>query len=123
MTFAGSFGGRLSWSFFCANAPTDTTPSIAITSNSRISLIIFSLFSSCHVLRRREKEMRRTERQQDRCHVILAAKSNKIGRNSHGFELSRTLSCAKATKKNSHKEAKTAHKAQKTGGTPISHNG
>src|ERR1700752_1955040 len=31
--------------------------------------------------------------------------------NSHGFELSRTLSCAKATKRNSHKEAQKAHKA------------
>jgi len=50
--------------------------------------------------------MRRPERQQDRCHVNLAAKSNKMGGNSHGFEFSRTLSC----KKNSHKEAQKAHK-------------
>jgi hypothetical protein len=45
-TISLSFGGRLSRSFFCANAPTETTPSIAITSNSRISLIIFSYFPS-----------------------------------------------------------------------------
>jgi hypothetical protein len=54
--------------------------------------------------------MRSPGRQQDRCHVILTAKSNKMGGNSHGFELSRTLSCAQATKKNSHKEAQKAHK-------------
>jgi len=39
----------------------------------------------------------------------LAAKSNKMGAISHGFEFSRTLSCAKATKRNSHKEAQKAH--------------
>jgi hypothetical protein len=33
-----------------------------------------------------------------------------MGGNSHGFEFSRTLSCAKATKKNSHKGAQTAQK-------------
>jgi hypothetical protein len=48
----------LSWSLFCANAPTDTTPSIAIKSTSRNSLIISNRFSSCQLLRRREKEMR-----------------------------------------------------------------
>jgi hypothetical protein len=53
--------------------------------------------------------MRSPGRQQDRCHVILAAKSNKMGGNSHGFELSRTLSCANVTKKNSHKEAQKTH--------------
>jgi hypothetical protein len=59
MTFAGSFGGRLSWSLRCANAPADTTPSIAITSTPfRISFVIFNLFSSCKFLRKREKEMR-----------------------------------------------------------------
>ena len=39
----------------------------------------------------------------------MAAKSNKMGAISHGFEFSRTLSCAKATNKNSHKEAQKAH--------------
>ena len=52
--------------------------------------------------------MRSTGRLQDRCHVNLAAKSNKMAGNSHGFEFSRTLSCAKAMKKNSHKEAQKA---------------
>lgn len=50
-TITFSFGGRLSRSFFCANAPVDTMPSIAITRNSRISFIIFSHFSSCQVPR------------------------------------------------------------------------
>ena len=41
ITFAGSLGGRLSWSLRCANDPADTTPSIANTSsNCRSSLII-----------------------------------------------------------------------------------
>ncbi len=49
-----------------------------------------------------------TGRQQERCHVILAAESNKMAAISHGFELSHTLSCAEATKRNSHKEAQKA---------------
>ena len=32
-----------------------------------------------------------------------------MGANSHGFGLSRTLSCADATKRNSHKEAQKTH--------------
>ena len=47
MTTTGSLGGRLSWPLRCANAPAETTPSIAITINCRISLIIFQAFSSC----------------------------------------------------------------------------
>jgi hypothetical protein len=47
MTLTGSFGGRLSRSLLCANAPVETTPSIAITNNFRVRLIISSLSSSC----------------------------------------------------------------------------
>ena len=93
MTFTGSFGGRLSWSLRCANVPADTTPSIAITSNCRINFIISAFSPHAKFLRRREKEMRLTSRQQDRCHMISDEKSNKTRGNSHGFELIRTLSC------------------------------
>src|ERR1700741_2077299 len=110
MTFAGSFGGRLSWSFFCANAPTETTPSIAITSNSLTSLIIFSLILLMPSSAQEGERDALPWRQQDRCHVILAQESNKMGANSHGFEFSRTLSCVRATKRNSHKEAQKGHK-------------
>jgi hypothetical protein len=59
MTFAGSFGGRLSWSLRCANDPADTTPTIAKTSTPfRISLIICAFSPHANLLRRREKEMR-----------------------------------------------------------------
>ena len=59
MTFTRSLGGRFSCSFRCANAPADTTPSIAITKSCRISLIIFSLFSSASLTAHwREKESR-----------------------------------------------------------------
>ena len=37
-----------------------------------------------------------TMRQQDRCHVYSDEKSNKTRGNSHGFALSRTLSCERA---------------------------
>ena len=46
--------------------------------------------------------MRSLRSQQDRCHVTLAAKSNKTGGNSHGFEFSRTLSCAKPPRRIGH---------------------
>ncbi len=42
--------------------------------------------------------MRLTRRQQDRCHVFSDEKSNKTRRKSHGFELSRTLSCEEPRK-------------------------
>ena len=42
--------------------------------------------------------MRLTKRQQDRCHVFSDEKSNKTRRKSHGFELSRTLSCEEPRK-------------------------
>jgi hypothetical protein len=58
--------------------------------------------------------MRSLGRQQARCHVILAAKSNKMGGNSHAFALSRTLSCANATKQNSHKDAQKTHNVYST---------
>jgi hypothetical protein len=70
MTFAGSFGGgRLSWSLRCANAPAETSPSIASTTNCltnfTIRLSLLMPFCGAHG---REKEMRRHERQQDKCH-------------------------------------------------------
>src|SRR5829696_2760878 len=72
MTFTVSFGGRFSWPLRCAKAPTDTTPSINITSISRISLIIFQPFSSFTVpAHGREKELRRPASEQERCHETL----------------------------------------------------
>lgn len=49
--------------------------------------------------------MRLTNRQQDRCHVFSDEKSNKTRGKSHCFELSRTLSCERATKEFSRKKA------------------
>src|SRR5215217_6915834 len=100
MTLAGSFGGRLSWPLRCANAPADTMPSIAITSSScRSNLIISAFFSSCQVPAQEGERDALTRRQQDRCHVFSDEKSNKTRGKSHGFELSRTLSCERATKR------------------------
>src|SRR6185503_2229839 len=99
MTFAGSFGGRLSWSLRCATAPADTMPSIAIISNSsRSNLIISAFFSSCQVPAQEGERDALTRRQQDRRHVFSDEKSNKPRGNSHGFELSRTLSCEEPPK-------------------------
>src|SRR6185369_3277622 len=119
MTFAGSLGGRLS-SFLWANAPTDTTPSIAITSNSRISLIIFSLSPHATFCAGGRKRCADRRGQQDRCHVNLAAKSNKTGGNSHGFEFSRTLSCAKPRRRIGHIRHKSHKKHIKDqSSTPV----
>ena len=52
--------------------------------------------------------MRLTWSQQDRCHVFSDEKSNKTRRKSHGFELSRTLSCEGETKEFSRKKAQKA---------------
>src|ERR1051325_7425611 len=68
MTFAGSLGGRLSWSLRCANAPAEATPSIAITTNCRSSLIISDFLLMQVPAHGREKEMRRPIWQQERCH-------------------------------------------------------
>ena len=48
--------------------------------------------------------MRRPRKQQDRCQMLYRGKSNNTHGNSHGFELSRTVSCRlhygkKATKR------------------------
>jgi hypothetical protein len=101
MTTTGSLGGgRLSWSFRCANAQTDATTSIANTTICRTNLIIFANPPHASCANRREKETRREERLQDKCHkdpgaaaALLREKSNKKRPNSHGFEFCRTLSC------------------------------
>ena len=46
--------------------------------------------SSAH---RREKELRRLRRQQERCHVNMAEESIRNRRKSHGFAFVRTVSC------------------------------
>ena len=41
--------------------------------------------------------MRRLRKQQDRCQMALAEKSNNFRRKSHGFAFSRTVSCKSNT--------------------------
>lgn len=64
-----------------------------MTSNCRINFIISAFFSSCQVPAQEGERDALTEREQDRCHVFSEEKSNKTRRKSHGFELSRTVSC------------------------------
>jgi hypothetical protein len=92
MTLAGSFGGRLSLSLFCAKAPAETTPSIAITKISRISLIIFSLSPHARLRAWEGERVAPTTRQQERCQMLFSEESNNRRPNSHGFALIRTLS-------------------------------
>src|SRR5690349_13016865 len=84
MTTTGSFGGgRLSWSFRCASAQTEATTSIASTTICRTNLIIFADPPHASCADRREKETRRHENQQYKCHkrpgnasAVLREKSN-----------------------------------------------
>ena len=79
--------------------PADRTPSIIITSNSRISLIISAISPHAEFRALEGERVAPTWRQQDRCHEHLREESISRSGNSHGFELNRTVSYSQQEKR------------------------
>ena len=80
ITFAGSLGGALILVFALRKCPGGHHAEHRNYQYiCRISLIISAFSPHAKLSRRREKEMRRPRRQQDKCHVFSAEKSNKTG--------------------------------------------